>query len=118
MDPEARERLTHVRDAARTIIGWTASSDFGEYESDSLSSSACEYQLVIVGEALFRAFVAEPKLANDVSQGRAALAFCRKVTSDPWSLTDQEVWLFIRSQLPGLLSEVERLLQRPDSEVS
>lgn len=62
MQPEARERLGHVQQAAEAILRYTHGKSFQDYEREEMVRAAVERQFMIVGEAMREAIKIEPSI--------------------------------------------------------
>jgi len=76
MTNETRQLLLDALLSCRAIRGYTAEIDFAAYKRDDMVRDAVERRLGIIGEALNRATVLEPALANDRRFG-AVHCICR-----------------------------------------
>ncbi|HEX3108378.1 MAG TPA: hypothetical protein VHU41_04720, partial [Thermoanaerobaculia bacterium] len=62
LNDEARKRLWDIAAAGRAILNWTGKAESDEYANSQLLRAAVERQLIIIGEALRAAVLAETKL--------------------------------------------------------
>jgi uncharacterized protein with HEPN domain len=113
MQPEVRERLRHIVDAAETIVK-TAGPSFEDYESDRIRKYAVERLFTIVGEALREALRLEPGLATQITGFRRIVDFRNVLVHGYATVYDEGVWRIIEEHLPVLLAEVRAVLATPD----
>jgi uncharacterized protein with HEPN domain len=115
MRPERTPKtLEDIRDATSFILMVTEGKTLEDYSEDRLLRQAIERNFEIVGEAVGRLARNDPETASRLSEHERIVAF-RHVLIHGYDLVDDElVWDTIRTKLPVLLSEVEKLL-KPES---
>jgi uncharacterized protein with HEPN domain len=111
MRPENRDAayLWDMRDSARDIVEWIQSVSYEEFCSNEMLHSAVERKLEVFGEAAGRVSIemqeAHPEIPwKDIKGVRVILAH---------KYADIElkvIWEAAVNELPGILSNVERLL--------
>jgi uncharacterized protein with HEPN domain len=115
MQPEARERLRHVRDSAEAIVRYTTGKTFDDYEDDEILRDAVQWRFMIVGEALREALKLEPSMKARVTSYQRVVDFRNVLVHDYAIIYDKGVWLVIEQHLPLLLTEVRALLAESDA---
>jgi uncharacterized protein with HEPN domain len=73
--------------------------------------SAVERQFEIVGEALRVFLQHQPKLAADITDARAIIAFRNQLTHAYSAVDHATVWGLLERRVPQLRTEVSRVLQ-------
>ena len=112
MRPERTPKtLEDIRDAAAFVLAVTEGKELGDYSRERLLRQAVERNFEIVGEAVGRLLRDDPDAAFRLSERRRIVEF-RNVLIHGYDLVDDElVWDTIKTKLPVLLAEVERLLE-------
>ena len=114
MTNETRRRLHDVLLACRAIGRYTVGLDIDAYERDELIRDAVERRLGIIGEAVNRAAVLEPTLADCVLELRQIVAMRNRVIH-AYDVIDHEiVWDVVENKLPRLQSRAAELLAVDD----
>jgi uncharacterized protein with HEPN domain len=114
MQPELRERLTHVLDAGEMILEFTAGKTFDEYDKTRLLSAATEREFMIVGEALREAARVDPTIRTRITSFRRIVDFRNVIVHDYATVYNEGVWRIIEEHLPLLLTEVRAILATAD----
>jgi uncharacterized protein with HEPN domain len=70
-----RAWLADIVTACNLLVEFTRRKTFADYGGDALLRSAVERQFEVVGEALRVALQHQPKLAADITDARAIVAF-------------------------------------------
>jgi uncharacterized protein with HEPN domain len=112
MRPERTPRtLGQIRDAASFVLSVTEGKTLRGYSDDRLLRQAVERNLEIMGEAVGRLRRDDPETAGRLTEHERIVDF-RNVLIHGYDLVDDEiVWDTIRTKLPVLLSEVDKLLE-------
>ncbi len=111
MLPEAdRERLLHMREAAREACGYVAGLHEEDFRSSSLVQRGVQHCLFIIGEAAAQTSDATreqfPEIEWDVMRGlrnRLAHAY--------FAIDLQVIWKTATVDLPRLLEDLERIAE-------
>lgn len=116
MRPERTSKtLEDIRDAASFVVEITEGKTLGDYSGHRLLRQAVERNFEIIGEAVGRLLRNDPETAGRLSEHERIVAF-RNVLIHGYDLVDDDlVWDTIRTKLPVLLAEVERLLRERSS---
>ena len=114
MTNETRQRLLDVLTSCRAIGRDTAGLDFDAYERDEMARDAVERRLGIIGEALNRAAVLEPTLADQLPELRRIVAMRHRVIHGYGAVDQEIVWDVVVNRLPLLRSREEQLLNEED----
>jgi uncharacterized protein with HEPN domain len=110
MPRDPRAWLADIVAACDLLIEFTRAKTFSDYAGDALLRSAVERQFEIVGEALRVALQHQPKLAADITDARAIIAFRNQLTHAYSAVDHATVWGLER-RVPQLRTEVSRVLQ-------
>lgn len=111
MQPEIRQYLNDILDAASLLNNFTTGKSFADYTSDPLLRSATERQFGIIGEAISRlARIDEPTAAR-ITDYRRIISFRNVLIHEYDSVENQVVWDALQYRLPVLVFEVEALLR-------
>jgi uncharacterized protein with HEPN domain len=118
MDPEERvlKALEDVQDCASFIVAASEGKDLAYYRRDRLFRQAVERNLEIIGEAIGRISRYDAETASCISEHRRIVAFRNRLIHGYDLLDDALVWETVKTEVPVLLSEVERLLQERDEQ--
>ena len=118
MHVKCKKFLYDMLQAADAIADFVANKTRDDYARDLMLRSAVERQFAIIGEALAQLRGMEPALVPQVSDAKRIIGF-RNIIIHGYSVVDDDiVWDTVHTSLSQMRSEVENLLQRPDSEVS
>ncbi len=117
MTNETRQRLLDVLLSCQAISQYTAGLDFAtyEYEHNVMVRDAVERRLGIIGEALSRAAVLEPRLVDRVPELRQIVGLRNRVIHGYDAVDDEIVWDIVQHKLPRLQVRVAELLNEADS---
>ena len=111
MQPEIRQYLNDILDAASLLNNFTTGKSFVDYTSDPLLRSATERQFEIIGEAISRlARIDEPTAAR-ITDYQQIISFRNILIHEYDSVENQVVWDVLQTWLPVLVFEVEALLR-------
>ncbi|MBA3615778.1 MAG: DUF86 domain-containing protein [Actinomycetota bacterium] len=115
MRPERTPRtLRQIADACSFVLSVTEGKTLEDYSGERLLRQGVERNLQIIGEAVGRLRRDDPETADSLSEHERIVGF-RNVLVHGYDLVDDAiVWDTIRTKLPLLLSEVERLLEKRD----
>jgi uncharacterized protein with HEPN domain len=109
--PEIRKYLYDILQACDLLIQFSAAKTFEDYHKDALLRSAVERQFEIVGEALNKAIKLDPSLAGEVDHSSRIIAFRNRLIHAYALIADEVVWDVLKTYLPRLREQVQRLLQ-------
>jgi uncharacterized protein with HEPN domain len=105
----AAKLLWDARDAAATVINFTASKDFNEYAADPLLSAAVERKLEIVGEALGQLRRVAPSIAARIPDLAKIIAFRNLLIHGYAAVDPARVWRIVQEDLPTLATALDAL---------
>ena len=112
MPEEERLRLQAIAERIELVRSWTEDMAEPEFRADMKARDAVAMSLLIIGETARR--------LADETKGRAsgipwsAIVSLRNRIAHGYETVDHRlVWEILRQDLPGLASEVERLLSEP-----
>lgn len=116
MTNETHQRLLDLKVlvSCRAIGQYTARLDFAAYEREVMVRDAVERRLGIIGEALNRAAVLEPTLAELVPELRQIVGLRNRVIHGYDAVDDEIVWDIVQNKLPRLQARVAELLEEDD----
>jgi len=117
MRPERTPRtLRQIADACSCVLSGTEGKTLKDCSGERLLRQGVERNLQIIGKAVGRLRRDDPETADRLSEHERIVAF-RNVLVHGYDLVDDAiVWDTIRTKLPLLLSEVEGLLEKRDTE--
>ena len=75
-----------------------------------------EREFEVIGEALNRLVRADPSVAARISQISRIVGFRNRIIHGYDTVDDATVWGVVDGHLPGLLAEVEAILQEPSTD--
>jgi uncharacterized protein with HEPN domain len=105
--------LRDIRDAAASILQFTANRLRAEYAADEMLRAAVERKFEIIGEALNRLKQTDAVLAARIPEQRQIISF-RNLLIHGYDIVDHKVvWDIIQGDLPVLVQQVEALLHPP-----
>ncbi len=108
---ETKKCLHDVLEAARDIEQYTRELDRAGYLADGMVQAAVERKFEIIGEALNRLTRSKSPVLEKLSDHARIIGF-RNVIAHGYDAVDHEiVWEAVRSYLPKLAVEAERLLE-------
>ena len=111
MPRDPRAWLADIVAACDLLLEFTTGKTFPDYAGDALLRSAVERQFEIVGEALRVTLQHQPKLAADITDARAIIAFRNQLTHAYSAVDHATVWGLLERRVPQLRTEVNRVLQ-------
>ena len=103
MPRDPRAWLADIVAACDLLIEFTSGRTFPDYAGDALLRSAVERQCEIVGEALRVALQHQPKLAADITDARAIIAFRNQLTHAYSAVDHATVWGLLERRVPQLV---------------
>jgi uncharacterized protein with HEPN domain len=109
-EAERNARLWHISDACRVLIGFTTNRTVEDYRSDAMLSSAIQWQLTVVGEAMNRLSKVDPSIASHVTAVPQIVAFRNRLVHDYPMTNPDDVWQILMEDIPRLLTEIRALL--------
>lgn len=115
MNDQVRKLLFDHVESGHSIRDWCRHRTFTEYEADRQLRRAVEREFEIIGEALNRLRHTDPITADRVAQLSRIVRFRNRIIHGYDTVDDATVWGIIDHHLPGLIAQVETLLQEPDT---
>jgi len=107
---DVQKSLHDVLQAARDIEAYTKGLDHAAYIANDMVQAAVERKFEIIGEALSRLARSKASVLERISDHARIIGF-RNIIAHGYDAVDHEiVWEAVRSYLPKLRQEVERLL--------
>ena len=116
MPRESLKFLFDARASARAIGEFTADRSLEDYRTDRKLRSAVEREFITIGEALRQAVALDPALRNSLSHVREIVSFRNLLVHGYSGVDDRAVWETAARSLPGLLTELDRLLSEQGSD--
>ena len=110
MRRDPRVLLADIALAGADIDDFTEGMDRDAYVADARTQAAVERKFGIVGEALSRLGRFHPELAVRIPQARQAVEFRDLLARGGDRVSPQRVWIYAKSDLPGLRAVVQALL--------
>jgi uncharacterized protein with HEPN domain len=110
MENETRQRLHDALIACRAISRYTAGLDFAAYMRDELVRDGVERRFGIIGEALNRAEMLEPVLAEQIPELRQIVGLRNRLIHGYDAVDDEIVWNLVQHELPLLRARLAALL--------
>lgn len=112
---EVKKHLEDIRSAADLVVVFTEGKAFDDYVGEPLIRSAVERQFEIMGEALNRLAKEDEITVLSITDHKRIIAF-RNILIHGYDMIDHRVvWDVITHHIPTLITEVQSLLQEPDS---
>ena len=102
MPRDPRAWLADIVAACDLLIEFTRGKTFSDYAGDALLRSAVERQFEIVGEALRVVIQHQPKLAADITDARAIIAFRNQLIHAYSAVDHATVWGLLERRVPQL----------------
>ena len=110
MLPEARAYLDDIQRASELLERFTTGKTFAEYTKDDLLRSATERQFEIIGEAISKLAKVDAVTASRITEYQRVISFRNFLIHQYSAVEDELVWNFLKTKLPILSIEVQRLL--------
>ena len=110
MQLDAKKFLYDIQQAAQLLKKFAERKTFDDYKNDALLRSAVERQFEIIGEALSQLSKVDPKITARITDYQRIIAFRNILIHGYAQVDDQVVWDVLQTNLPILVSEVEKLL--------
>ena len=107
---ESKKYLFDILKAAENLRQFTHDKAFSDYEADALLRSAVERQFEIIGEALGRLAKEDPETAGRIAEHERIISFRNILIHGYAEIDNRLVWGILQSKLPGLLEQVQSLL--------
>ena len=117
MKDSTKKLLFDVLESCRAIQAWCTGRTYTDYESDRQFRRAVEREFEIIGEALNRLSRADPPIAERIENLPRIVGFRNRVIHGYDTVDDAAVWGMIESKLPGLLSDVRRLMREMGEDI-
>lgn len=108
--------LADISNACAAIFAFTRGRSRDDYAADLMLRSAVERQLEILGEAIRRLGVLDPKLVSRLSEHRRIVAMRNIIAHGYDGLDDDVVWQVVGQKLAILQREVRSMLSELDPE--
>lgn len=115
LEERVLKALEDVQDCASFVIEAAEGKRLSDYQGDRLFRQAIERNMEIIGEAIGRIARLDAATASRVSEHRRIIAFRNRLIHGYDLLDDELVWETVKSEVPVLLSEVERLLREKEA---
>jgi len=108
---ESKKYLFDIVQAAENLRQFSHDKAFSDYQADALLRSAVERQFEIIGEALGRLAKEDPVTAERIAEYQRIISFRNILIHGYVEIDDRLVWGILQSKLPGLLEQVQSLLE-------
>jgi len=108
-----REPIAYFEDiieAGNSIVDFTHELDIQSYKENKLIRSAVERQFEIIGEALKELKKNCPEYFDQISDASKIISFRNVIAHGYAFISDKLVWEVVKTKLPTLLSEVEKII--------
>ena len=89
-----------------------AEINFGQYEENQLLRSAVERQFEIIGEATRRLANDDQTIAEKITGYQTIIGLRNRIIHEYDNITNRTLWEIIQINLPTLLREVTKLVER------
>ena len=116
MNNQVRKLLFDVLESGRSIRAWCEGRSYEDYEADRQFRRAVEREFEVIGEALNRLVHTDPSVAARISQMSRIVGFRNRIIHGYDTVDDATVWGVVDGHLPGLLAEVEAILQEASTD--
>src|SRR5687768_11657361 len=110
MRTEARKFLEDMREAAESIVEFTAGKTLDDYYADKLLRSGVERQFEIAGEALSQLNKVDPATAQRITEYRNIISFRNVLIHGYTAVNHSTTWDIVQNDLPILRKDVDSLL--------
>jgi uncharacterized protein with HEPN domain len=110
MQHDVEKHLLDILTAARDVQQFVGAKTFDEYHADRLVKAAVERKFEVIGEALNRVARLSPDVASAIREHEKIIAFRNFVIHRYDVVSDPLVWDVVRTKLPLLIEDVDRLL--------
>jgi len=111
MKPEVQKYLRDIQHASENILEYTAGLSADEYSSNDIVSSAVEWKLLIIGEALTQAAEFAPDIQTQIANFSQFIGMHEHLMADYDSIDDSAILAFVREKVPILLQDLQALLK-------
>lgn len=108
-----REPIAYLEDiieAGNSVVDFTNKLNIQSYKENKLIRSAVERQFEIIGEALKELKKDCPEHFDKISEASRIISFRNVIAHGYAFISDKLVWEVVKTKLPTLLSEVEKIL--------
>ena len=93
--------------ASQDAIRFTDGMSYDDYLANDLVRAAVERKLTIIVEALNQTVQYYPEMEGRIDRQRAIVAFRHRVMHGYFSVNDELIWSIVKSELEGLIQEVQ-----------
>ncbi|WP_018875235.1 MULTISPECIES: HepT-like ribonuclease domain-containing protein [Thioalkalivibrio] len=114
MRRDPRAYVWDAREAARRVAEFVEDANEDGYMASDLMRSAVERQLEILGEALGQLEKADPDLARQIPQLRAAVDLRNLLIHGYAKIDSRIVWSTATTDVPVMARELDSLLRQLD----
>jgi uncharacterized protein with HEPN domain len=111
MNQSVLKRLLDALQSARYVSDFTEGSDLDSYRQDPKLRSAVERQLEIVGEALSRARVEDPRLDSLIPDLAEIIGLRHRLAHGYGQIDDAVIWSIVEEEVPELIQTLESVWQ-------
>jgi uncharacterized protein with HEPN domain len=117
MKRDPRAFLSDVIEAGQAILQAVDAISLDDYCNSRLIRSSVEREFITIGEALTQLSQRYQSLFGEIEQGPQIISFRNKLTHEYININNQLVWGVIQANLPALINQSRRLLDRLDREL-
>ncbi|WP_024329278.1 DUF86 domain-containing protein [Thioalkalivibrio sp. ALR17-21] len=114
MRRDPRAYLWDAREAARRVAEFVKDANEEDYVASDLMRSAVERQLEILGEALGQLEKANPEVARQIPQLRAAVDLRNLLIHGYAKIDDRIIWNTVTTDVPVMARELDSILRQLD----
>ncbi|WP_019021678.1 MULTISPECIES: DUF86 domain-containing protein [unclassified Thioalkalivibrio] len=114
MRRDPRAYLWDAREAARRVAEFVKDANEEDYVASDLMRSAVERQLEILGEALGQLEKANPDVARQIPQLRAAVDLRNLLIHGYAKIDDRIIWNTATTDVPVMARELDSILRQLD----
>jgi uncharacterized protein with HEPN domain len=110
MQPESRQLLADVREAAELIRSRTAALTLEQFVADPWFLGSVNWHFAVIGEAMNKLRQVDPATAQRVTEYRGIINFRNQLIHGYSNISHEIMWRIVQDKLPILKREVEALL--------
>lgn len=117
MKRDPRAFLSDVIEAGQAILQAVDGISLDDYSNSRLIRSSVEREFITIGEALTQLSQLDEALFREIEPAPQIISFRNKLTHEYITINNQLVWGVIQANLPALIDQCRRLLDRLDREL-
>jgi uncharacterized protein with HEPN domain len=101
-----------MQSAGERILEYTTGLSTDEYQSNDIISSAVEWKLIIIGEALTQAAEIDPDILTQIADSSQFIRMQQHLMVDYDLIDDNAILAFAREMIPILLQNLQAILNQ------